>query len=101
AASAWIDSVAADATAVRDQVGATLPDVIAHCDWAARNIRLGPDPVGAYPPLQRKIRTHRESVVAIYDCDSLALLPEAEAVGMAACTWGATGASGTTSLADA
>lgn len=84
AGSAWIDEVAAAARQVKDHVSPGLAPVIAHCDWAQRNIRFTDD--GA--------------LAAVYDCDSLALLPEAEAVGLAACTWAASGRSGDRNLAD-
>jgi Ser/Thr protein kinase RdoA (MazF antagonist) len=51
--------------------------VVVHTDWAARNVRL-----------------RASGVVAIYDLDSLAWLPEARAVGQAAATWSAVGAAG-------
>lgn len=44
--------------------------VIAHTDWSIRNVRFGP-----------------EGVVAAYDWDSLAMVPESEAVGGAAVSW--------------
>ena len=47
--------------------------MIAHTDWSARNVRLGSD-----------------RVLAVYDWDSLALVPESTAVGQAAATWSST-----------
>ena len=44
--------------------------VVAHMDWSARNIRIGP-----------------RGLVAAYDWDSLALVPESTAIGQAAATW--------------
>jgi hypothetical protein len=65
---AWIDDVAQRAVAVRDAV--TSPEVIAHTDCSLRNIRIG----------------HGE-LLAVYDADSLAVVPELHAVGQAAATW--------------
>jgi aminoglycoside phosphotransferase (APT) family kinase protein len=42
-------------------------------DWSARNIRIG-----------------AKGLVAVYDWDSLALVPESAAVGQAAATWSVT-----------
>ena len=47
--------------------------VVAHMDWSARNVRIGP-----------------QGLVAAYDWDSLALVPESTAVGQAAATWSVT-----------
>lgn len=68
----WIEEIGAQAKAVRVALGG--PTVIAHTDWSARNVRLS-----------------RDGIVAAYDWDSLALVPEAQAVGQAAATWSATG----------
>lgn len=68
----WIDAIASRARTVRDEVPS--PSVIAHTDWSLRNIRF-----------------HDGDVSAIYDWDSVALLPEAEAVGLAASSWCKTG----------
>jgi hypothetical protein len=64
----WIDELARRANDVcaRDP----SPAVIAHTDWSARNVRLSAD-----------------GVLAVYDWDSLALVKESEAIGMAAATW--------------
>jgi aminoglycoside phosphotransferase (APT) family kinase protein len=48
--------------------------VIAHGDWSARNIRLGPD-----------------GLVCVYDWESIQVGPECAAVGVAAATWRALG----------
>src|SRR4051794_4781542 len=64
----WIDELARRALGVMADDDA--PDVIAHTDWAARNVRID----------QRRI-------VAVYDWDSLALLKESVAVAGAAVTW--------------
>jgi hypothetical protein len=68
----WIDELAAVAVRLRDS-DASEP-VVAHTDWSARNVRVWPD-----------------GVRAIYDSDSLALVPESTAVGIAAATWSAFG----------
>jgi Ser/Thr protein kinase RdoA (MazF antagonist) len=68
----WIDELARRAAAV---TAADLsPDVIAHTDWAARNVRID-----------------RGEIVAVYDWDSLALVKECIAVASAAVTWCKTG----------
>jgi hypothetical protein len=64
----WIDDIAVRALAVRDAV--TSPEVIAHTDWSLRNIRIG-----------------HGGLLAVYDADSLAVVPEHHAVGQAAATW--------------
>ncbi len=46
---------------------------MAHTDWSARNVRLD---------------EHR--LLAVYDWDSVALVPESTAVGQAAATWSVT-----------
>lgn len=73
---AWIDEHGRLARRdVADLVAAaTAPPVIAHGDWAARNLR-----------------TRAGRLVALYDLDALATMPEAEAVGHAALTWRALG----------
>jgi hypothetical protein len=68
AGAAWIDGYAARASVLRDADHSE--PVVAHMDWSARNIRIG---LGG--------------VVASYDWDSLALVPESTAVGQAAATW--------------
>ncbi len=50
---------------------------MAHTDWSARNVRVWPD-----------------GIRAIYDADSLSLVPESTAVGIAAATWSAFGEEG-------
>jgi hypothetical protein len=66
----WIDEIA---TAAREQMTDQHP-VIAHGDWSARNVRL--DPVG---------------LSGVYDWESVQVIPEATAVGIAAATWQAIG----------
>ena len=46
---------------------------MAHTDWSARNVRL-----------------NDERLLAVYDWDSVALVPESTAVGQAAMTWSVT-----------
>jgi hypothetical protein len=67
----WIDGYAERASVLRQADHS--PAVIAHTDWSARNVRFGP-----------------AGLVAAYDWDSLALLPESTAVGQAAATWSVT-----------
>jgi hypothetical protein len=69
----WIDELAAIARPHINQG----TRVVAHTDWSARNIRLG---VGG--------------VRAIYDLDSLAVVPLPAALGTAAVTWRSTGEAG-------
>ncbi len=64
----WIDALATRAIPVRD--ADERPPVVAHMDWAARNVRLDDD-----------------GLLAVYDWDSVALVPESTAVGQAAATW--------------
>ena len=71
AGAAWIDGYAVRASVVRE-VDHSAP-VVAHTDWSARNVRIGP-----------------QGLVAAYDWDSLALVPESTAVGQAAATWSVT-----------
>jgi hypothetical protein len=71
----WIDDLARAALVARD--GDTSTPVVAHTDWSARNVRLWPD-----------------GIRAIYDADSLSLVPESTAVGIAAATWSAFGDAG-------
>jgi hypothetical protein len=68
----WIDEWANRAWAGRS--AGTLPPVICHLDWSARNVRLGPT-----------------GVVAVYDWDSIGTAPEAVAAGQNAVTWRTTG----------
>jgi hypothetical protein len=69
---AWIDEWARLAWSRRS--GASLPSVIAHLDWSARNVRID-----------------RFGLVAVYDWDSVSIAPEAVAAGQAASTWRSTG----------
>jgi hypothetical protein len=62
----WVDGIA---TAAREQMSTESP-VIAHGDWSARNIRLDDD-----------------RLECVYDWESLQVVPEATAVGIAAATW--------------
>ena len=67
----WIDALATRAVAEREADGPA--PVMAHMDWAARNVRLSDD-----------------GLLAVYDWDSVALVPESNAVGQAAVTWSVT-----------
>ncbi len=49
------------------------PPVVAHTDWSARNVRLD-----------------EERLLAVYDWDSVALVPESTGIGQAAVTWSVT-----------
>ena len=49
------------------------PPVVAHTDWSARNLRLD-----------------EERLLAVYDWDSVALVPESTGIGQAAVTWSVT-----------
>jgi len=71
----WIDDLARQALALRD--GDTTAPVVAHTDWSARNVRVWPD-----------------GIRAVYDADSLALVPESTTAGIAAATWSAFGEAG-------
>lgn len=64
----WIDALARTARAARDEPAGV--EVVAHTDWSARNLRFA----GGH-------------LVAAYDWDSLATVPEPVAVGQAAATW--------------
>lgn len=64
----WIDDLARRSRAVVE--GIELRRFATHTDWAARNVRFGPD-----------------GLRAIYDWDSVSATTEAAAVGMAAQTW--------------
>jgi len=68
----WIDELARRGVAIAAEDDA--PEVIAHTDWSARNLRID-----------------RSRVVAVYDWDSLALVKECVALGSAAVTWCKTG----------
>jgi Phosphotransferase enzyme family len=68
---AWIDEHARRALLQRE--ADERPPVVAHADWSARNVRLD---------------DHR--LLAVYDWDSVALVPESTAVGQAAATWSVT-----------
>jgi len=67
----WMDALATRAVVVRH--ADERPPVIAHTDWSARNIRLNDD-----------------KLLAVYDWDSAALVPESTAIGQAAVTWSVT-----------
>jgi hypothetical protein len=67
----WIDEHARNALPRRE--ADERPPVVAHADWSARNVRLD---------------EHR--LLAVYDWDSVALVPESTAVGQAAATWSVT-----------
>jgi len=71
----WIDDLARLALVARDSDTST--PVVAHTDWSARNVRVWP-----------------EGIRAIYDADSLSLVAESTAVGIAAATWSAFGEAG-------
>lgn len=71
AGAAWIDELARRAASLRAQ-DESAP-VVAHTDWSARNVRFDED-----------------RLLAVYDWDSLALVPESAAVGQAAMTWSVT-----------
>jgi hypothetical protein len=64
----WIDALALQARERRD--GDDTAPVIAHTDWSARNVRIG----------DGRLR-------AVYDWDSVAVVPESSALGQAAATW--------------
>ena len=64
----WLERLANDAHAIMAED--TSPLVVVHTDWSVRNVR-----------------TRGDRVVAVYDWDSLALVREAEALGLAASTW--------------
>ncbi len=67
----WIDEHAWRALARRD--ADERPPVVAHTDWSARNLRLDED-----------------RLLAVYDWDSVALVPESTGIGQAAVTWSVT-----------
>jgi hypothetical protein len=67
-----IDELARIGSAARDADPG--PPVIAHTDWSARNVRVA-----------------HGQIAAVYDWDSLALVPVSTAVGLAAATWQSTG----------
>jgi hypothetical protein len=64
----WLERLATDANAIVSEDESPL--VVVHTDWSMRNVR-----------------TRGDRVVAVYDWDSLALVKEAEALGLAASTW--------------
>src|SRR3954454_10819021 len=64
----WLDGLAVDAHVIVAEDES--PPVIVHTDWSMRNVR-----------------TRGDRVVAVYDWDSLALVKESEALGLAASTW--------------
>jgi hypothetical protein len=73
AGAGWIDEIA---TAARERMTDDVA-VIAHGDWSARNVRLGPG-----------------GLVCAYDWESLQQQPETTAVGVAAATWRSAGGPG-------
>lgn len=68
----WIDEWASAAQARRASV--SLPIVIAHLDWSARNVRMD-----------------ESGLLAVYDWDSVSVASDAVAAGQAAATWRSTG----------
>jgi len=68
----WLEDIALRARAILEED--TSPLVIAHTDWSSRNVRV--DDRGP---------------IAVYDWDSLALVPESEAVAIGATTWSKSG----------
>jgi hypothetical protein len=72
AGAGWIDAWARRAWSLRSSD--SLRQVIAHLDWSARNVRIGP-----------------AGVVAVYDWDSIGVASEATTAGQAAATWRSTG----------
>jgi hypothetical protein len=78
----WIDRLARRAAQLR---GVDLtPQVAAHMDWSARNVRV-----------------QDGAVVATYDWDSIALAAESTAIGQAAVTWSVTSEPGGNDFPDA
>lgn len=71
AAVEWVDDLARASRHLRDGPGEQL--VVAHLDWAARNVRVEGD-----------------GIAAVYDWDSVALATESTALGQAAITWSVT-----------
>lgn len=70
----WIEDIAIRA---RELIALdTSTHVIAHTDWSSRNIRVD-----------------ERAPIAVYDWDSVALLPESEAVACGATTWSKSGRS--------
>jgi hypothetical protein len=67
----WIEDIARRALLARDEDVSTT--VVAHTDWSARNVRFD-----------------QERLLAVYDWDSVALVPESTALGQAAITWSVT-----------
>jgi hypothetical protein len=67
----WIDELAHRASLLRAQD--ERAPIVAHTDWSARNVRFDED-----------------RLLAVYDWDSLALVPESAALGQAAMTWSVT-----------
>lgn len=67
----WIDDLARRAAVERARDKSE--DVVAHTDWSARNVRFDD-----------------ERLLAVYDWDSLAQVPESTALGQAAMTWSVT-----------
>jgi hypothetical protein len=75
----WIDEYARRALVLRD--ADERPAVVAHTDWSARNLRLD-----------------EERLLAVYDWDSVALVPESTGIGQAAVTWSVTADPGGTAF---
>jgi aminoglycoside phosphotransferase (APT) family kinase protein len=75
----WIDELARRASSLRSEDESSL--VVAHTDWSARNVRFDED-----------------RLLAVYDWDSLALVPESAALGQAAMTWSVTADPGGTAF---
>jgi hypothetical protein len=78
----WIDEWARRSSA--QPTSESLPSVIAHLDWSARNVRLTP-----------------AGLVAVYDWDSIGVASEAMIAGHAATTWRTTGETAMTPAPDA
>ena len=78
----WIDEWAGAAWARR--ASGSLPTVVAHLDWSARNVRLG-----------------ESGLEAVYDWDSVSVAADAVAAGQAAATWRSTGETGDLRAPDA
>lgn len=70
----WIEEIALKARALMEQD--TTSHVIAHTDWSSRNVRVD-----------------ERGPIAVYDWDSVTLVPESEAVAIGATTWSKSGRS--------
>ena len=75
----WIDDVARRALVAREQDKSAA--IVAHTDWSARNVRFD-----------------EQQLLAVYDWDSLARVPESTALGQAAMTWSVTADPGGTTF---